>query len=436
MGDRRDSRGDSSRYRDRSNSRGRSDNVRKRDRSPERDRSRERERDDDRKAEQEVLSALKNVTPIDSKTREAIFSFAKKIDEEVTYGGRETKELFVGNLVDESITMSTLRLLINTAMRKLGLVSGSEEPVLICRMSNKFCGFIEFRSMNDASKAINMTGIPFRGNPLKINRPAKFIGPNNSIFTWQDLVPIRKAAPYAGTVTAATSSAPHPGTKPYREIFVGNTNSDMTETSLREVIGGAMMKMGLSYSRNENPVYQVRLTGKFAFLETRTAVDAANLLNFNGLPFCGSNLNIVRPVKYDGGCGIEAYFQWEALYEMWLGGDLRLMTAGPPTRILAVSNITTAEALQADGNLYLEIIEDTRLECSQFGVVRSVIVPRTTAAGSNEAVGKVFIEMDTVDQAINTLLALKVNKHLLDCCICMRCTFCSGRLSNYYFYFL
>lgn len=397
MGDRRDSRNDAQRNR--------GDNSRKRDRSPEPERSRERGRDDDRRIEEEVVQSMKNINPMDTKIRDAVFAFARKIDDEVTYGGRETKELFVGNIIDEDITMSSLRLLINTAMRKLGLVGANEDPVLLCRMSNKYCGFIEFRSMNDASKAINMSGIPFRGNPLKINRPAKFQGPNSSPYTWQDLAPTRKATV---TATAVTTAAPHPGTKPYREIFVGNTNADMTEASLRDVIGGAMMKMGLSYSRNENPVYQVRMTGKFAFLETRTAVDAANILNLNGLPFCGSNLNIMRPVKYDGGGGIEAYFQWDALYEMWRSGDLRLMTSGPPTRVIAVSNMTTAEALQADANLYLDIIEDTRLECSQFGVVRSVIVPRTTAAGSSAAVGKVFVEMDTTDQAIATLLALKV----------------------------
>jgi hypothetical protein len=156
-------------------------------------------------------------------------------------------------------------------------------------------------------------------------------------------------------------------------------------------------------------------------MEMRTSIDAANVLNLNGIPFLGTPLNLMRTKKYDGGGGIEAYLKWDALYQMWVEGDLRLMTAGTPTRVLMVSNVTTPEALAASPALYLDIIEDVRLECSQTGMVRSVLVPRTASAGAGQAgrssggvngpnspVGKVFIEMETVDQAVNTLMLLKV----------------------------
>jgi hypothetical protein len=379
--------------------------------------------------EADILSALKNVRPLPLKILDEIHAFAKKIDDmHVQDRGRgETKDLFVGNLVDEAASTATLKLLLNAAMQKLGLVGSDEEPVLNCRMSNKYC-FIEFRSTTDSSMAINLTGIPFKGNPLKMGRPAKYAGPTNSIYTWQDLLPFMKGPAVVDTVGMAGGNPPPPATKAYREIFIGNTSEKMTDNNLRDFIGGAMMKMGLSHSKTENPVYKVLVSGKFAFMEMRTSIDAANVLNLNGIPFLGTPLNLMRTKKYDGGGGIEAYLKWDALYQMWVEGDLRLMTAGTPTRVLMVSNVTTPEALAASPTMYLDIIEDVRLECSQTGMVRSVLVPRTASAGSGQAgksgggvngpnspVGKVFIEMETVDQAVNTLMLLKVASSASSC---------------------
>ena len=84
-------------------------------------------------------------------------------------------------------------------------------------------------------------------------------------------------------------------------------------------------------------------------------------------------------------------------------------------------NIATAEELQ-NSSCYLDIIEDTRIECSQFGTVKSIIVPRQTnnrknnvnhnPARSNgddgdKSIGRAFIEMGTVGEAKRVLLHLK-----------------------------
>jgi len=385
--------------------RGRERSLERGGRKRERDESRDRDHFYSR-TEEEILSVLNNIRPLPHKTIDEIHAFANKIDAmRIPDSGKgETKDLFVGNLVAEDISTQTLRLLLNTAMQMLGLVGKDEEPVLNCRMNNKYC-FIEFRSTKDCSLAINLTGIPFKDCPLKMGRPAKFSGPTDSMYSWDDLVDIICTS----TPAPIVNTPPLPLTKLYREIFVGNTNDRMTEVGMKELLGGAMMKMGLSHSHNENPIHQVKMNGKFAFIEMRTCVDAANVLNLAGIPYCGGMLNLVRTKKYDGGCGVEAYFRWDELYRMWVEGDLRLMTAGVPTRVLAVTNITTQEALTADPALYMDIIEDTRAECSQCGVVKSVIVPRNApvSSGGRSPVGKVFIEMESVNQAIDALMLLK-----------------------------
>jgi hypothetical protein len=76
-----------------------------------------------------------------------------------------------------------------------------------------------------------------------------------------------------------------------------------------------------------------------------------------------------------------------------------------------ITNATTPEALAADAEVYLDLIEDTRLECSSFGTVKSIIVPRADVQlnNTNGAVGKVFVEMASVRDAGGALYALKVS---------------------------
>jgi len=428
---------------------------RKRYRSSERDNSREREERFLWRYVPDVLLWLKNISPLEAKKADDIFDFARDLESRgmKLANNRDDKELFVGNVVDREASDKKVCMLFNIAMRQLGLVEGPGDPVTQCRKSSNYC-FLDFRSSLECSLALNLNGIPFRDSLLRIRRAAEYPGPKDAIYNWEDLMrrPKRlerrspvverrvseapKLAPMPAEVpmpeqmplslppqkpplAQLTVTAPHPATRVLREIWVGSLGEQMTEDSLRHFLGGALMKMGLSNSRNEHPIVSVALKDSYAFLETRTCIDAANLLNLNYIPFGGRFLSIQRSKKFDGGCGEETYFKWDILLNMWLSGDLRLMTAGPPSRVIVATNVTTAEALAADANLYLDIIEDTRLECSQFGVVRSVIVPRGTSAlntgGSRargrvlRAVGNVFVELDSVVETILTLLSLKVH---------------------------
>ncbi len=308
-----------------------------------------------------------------------------------------TRELFVGNVFLGGQSELDLQDFLNSAMKRAGLASTSQDPVIGIRMSIKY-SFIEFRNAEDCTKALNLNGIPFRGKMLKIGRPAKYSGPLTPALTWQQLT--------GEVVPGDAPQTSDQNTKAYREIFVGNTSARMSETALRDLLGGAMQKMGMSNSGAVNPVLQVRHCDKFSFAEMRTAEDAANLLNLNGVPFSGTFLKLCRPSKYDGGNLTTAY-RWEELYDLWTNGDLKLMTAGPPSRVIVITNMATEEEL-ADPALYLDIMQDTRTECSQHGTVCSVIVPRSSGQETqSSAVGTVFVEMATEQQAVEVLLSLK-----------------------------
>jgi hypothetical protein len=125
-------------------------------------------------------------------------------------GPKESRELFVGNVLASGVTDSILKDFLNGAMRQVGLVKGPDDPIVSCRMNAKF-SFIELRTAEDCNNALNLNGIPFLGQCLKISRPSKYAGPATPAKTWQELT--GQAAHEASVAAVATSD---PNTKIYR----------------------------------------------------------------------------------------------------------------------------------------------------------------------------------------------------------------------------
>ena len=385
---------------------------------------------------------------------------------------RSDRELFVGNTPTASVvTDVTLKEFLNDAMRTVGLVCKTATPIIQCRISNKSkFSFIEFDTADNCTKGLYLNGIPFMGTMLKIGRPSKYSGPDtDSALSWQQISGT-DAPSNIDSITAYYNQS----TKAYREIFAGNIPEALTETDLTEFIGNAMIRLGftgnyLSHCDEiddiPNPVLLTRVNGKYSFIEMKTAEDACNLLNLNGIPFHGSQLKLNRPTKFDGyiepqhprsGSGVKVeFFDWTETLEMWNAGDMRLLTAGAPSNVVMLVNMTTNAELQASSTVYFELLRDARIECSTYGSVLSVIVPRSTAATSGSlatttptmsssgkwssaemgkgaatigissssssssstmpsitspvvrGIGRVFVEMETVDQAKQVILALK-----------------------------
>ena len=76
-------------------------------------------------------------------------------------------------------------------------------------MNAKFC-FIECRTVEDCNNALNLNGIPFMGQNLKIARPSKYAGPVTPAKTWQELTGQQVVATDA---TAPTATSGDPNTK-------------------------------------------------------------------------------------------------------------------------------------------------------------------------------------------------------------------------------
>lgn len=307
------------------------------------------------------------------------------------------RELFVGN-TPPGTSEALLLQFFNVAMRRVGLCQPHETPILNSRVNQKFA-FVECSSAEMANQALNMNGIPFLGAVLKVSRPSKYAGPPTPARTWQELT--GQALP---TNAVLDSSAEE---KLNRELFVGNTTIEMSESMIREFLGNAMLQVGLNEMPG-NPITACRVSGKFAFIELRTPKEAANALNLNNIPFLGAQLRVGRPSKWTG--KDEPHGNWEDILAKYMSGELTLgnqqaaATAAPPqptSRVVELQHMLAEDDLK-DEQEYNEILEDTREECSQFGALKSVIIPKSGEVGAT----KIFLEYMTAEDAAKAIEGL------------------------------
>ena len=351
------------------------------------------------------------------------------------------RELFVGNTPPGTSELLLTHFL-NAAMRRVGLCQPHETPILNCRLNPKFA-FVEAVSAEMANQAMNMNGIPFLGAVLKISRPSKYTGPNlPNVRTWQQLT--GSALPAGAALDAETE-------KMSRELFIGNTTPEMSEAMIREFLGNAMEQVGLA-ALPGNPIQACRVSGKFAFVELRTAQEATNALNLNNIPFMGAALRVGRPSKWTG--PPDQHGNWEDILAKYMAGEFQLpsstsnnnninnnninsgnnlggiaapgdptLGAGggftaikqepssvtntstpkrPPSCVVELQHMLTMDDLTNEEE-YQEILDDTREECAQFGQLVNVVIPKSHEVGAT----KVFLEYATEQDASAAVAALE-----------------------------
>lgn len=306
------------------------------------------------------------------------------------------QRLFVENT---AVTMSELliRHFFNAAMRRVELCGQKETPAIAGRRSGKTI-YIDFASAEMASKALNLDGIPLLGKVLKVRRPDGYNGPRTESKTWQDLTGV--PLPEEMTVDPEQD-------RMSREIFIGNTTPDMNETNLRQHLGAAMLETGLA-TMPGNPINSCRVSGKFAFVEFRTAQEAKNSLNLDNIPFMGSVLKVGRPAKYAGPPDIHS--TWEDILAKYIAGDLNTPNSfnsssqeNIKSRIIELRDMLHKETDLENPAEYRFVLDDTQKVCSEFGKLVSVRIPKHGEPGET----KIFLEYATVDDAYKAFDALQ-----------------------------
>uniref|UniRef100_T1JXY9 RRM domain-containing protein n=1 Tax=Tetranychus urticae TaxID=32264 RepID=T1JXY9_TETUR len=82
---------------------------------------------------------------------------------------------------------------------------------------------------------------------------------------------------------------------------------------------------------------------------------------------------------------------------------------GQPTEVLCLMNMVTSQGL-SDDEEYDDILKDIEEECSKYGVVRSIEIPRPIPGVEIPGVGKVFVEFSTIPECQRAQQALTGRK--------------------------
>lgn len=211
------------------------------------------------------------------------------------------------------------------------------------------------------------------------------MGPPSSAVSWQE---------FTGQ---DVSKVPDPETeKLRRELFIGNTTPEMTSTMLTDFLGTSMEQVGLTIAPG-NPITACRVSGKFAFVELRSAQEAAAALNMNGIPFLGVALRVGRPSKYTG--PPDNHGNWEDIIAKVLSGEIH---AAKTSRVVELQNMLSEDDLN-DPDEYQDIMEDTREQCGTFGKLLNIVIPRAGERGAT----KIFLEYESTDDASSAIQALQ-----------------------------
>lgn len=321
---------------------------------------------------------------------------------------RQAKRLYVGNLprgANEHTIMGFFRHCFQEA--KL-LPPGIGDPVteVSINYDKGFC-FIEVLTPELATKAIGFDGMLFDGNPIRVKRP-------------KDYIPPPEGDP-AGDGAGMIPEGPN-------KVFVGGLPIGLNEAQVRELLSefGELRAFHLVMDHSAN------VSKGFGFCEwadpsvTDRACEA-----LNGMELQGRRLQVQRS---QGGSLPLAAMMGAPMYPPKAAGMLNMSiplavalgaivppTEKPvPSRVLMLLNITSIEALEKDDEVqFLKM--DLAKECEQHGKVKEIYIPRPGVPEDADCLGRVFVEYETVEDAMAAQKKLAGRRYNFRCVLTSYC---------------
>ncbi|KAF9908282.1 U2 small nuclear RNA auxiliary factor 2 [Linnemannia zychae] len=306
---------------------------------------------------------------------------------------RQQRRLYCGNL-PLGINEESLADFFNQTMMSMSLTTSSGAPVVSVHINfEKNYAFVEFRTPEEATAAMAFDGIVFQNQTLKIRRPKDYQPPEGTV----------QEVPQIHVPGVISTNVPDSENK----IFIGGLPLYLNDEQVIELLTafGELKAFNLVKENNIGP------SKGFAFCEyldpnlTDIACQGLNNMMLGEKKLVvqrasvGSSRNNQNPA---GGANAIA-----------LHPNLMLPGAGPtevvPTNVLQLLNMVSPEELEDDQE-YEDIVEDIRDECSKFGQVLEVKIPRPVAGHAVSGVGKIFVKYVSAEEATVALSALSGRK--------------------------
>lgn len=147
-----------------------------------------------------------------------------------------------------------------------------------------------------------------------------------------------------------------------------------------------------------NAVVSCRMYKKFAFLECATVEDADKVRLLHNISIVGKKLYISSSSKYLKYVSeLDNSFQLSTLSSVRKLTDSqhesKLTSNDKPTRIVKLKNLLSFEDLETDDS-YLEASEDIKDQCTQYGNLKNIFIPRSGIDAT-----KIYLEYETEEDA-------------------------------------
>lgn len=347
---------------------------------------------------------------------------------------RQARRLYCGNL-PPSVTDQDLRLFFNQVMQECNPQHAPGDAVLSVYLNvEKKFGFIEFRTMEEAAAGLTLDGIQYRGAAIRLKRPTDYnpstapsmnaevprlhlekVGLGGAMPVAHAHAPAPVPAAPAAAAAAASAAVQLPGGAISNQVpdgpnkvFMGGLPYQLTESEIMELITpfGKLKSFHLVKDRDTG------LSKGYCFFEyVEPSVTDHAISVLNGIPMRNKTLTVRHAqTRSDAAAtatganaaplvGLNPLMAAASHPLLGMGSAALGQLAAPPTRILVLNSMVLPSELVDDAE-YQDIFEDIHSECSKYGHVRMLIIPRPSVDGSPvDGLGKCYIEFDTVEQS-------------------------------------
>merc|ERR1711997_1105226 len=286
---------------------------------------------------------------------------------------RQARRIYVGN-IPFGFSEQEMIDFFNQQMHLSGLAQAEGNPILACHINrDKNFAFLECRSVDETTQAMAFDGINFKGQSLKLRRP-------------HDYQPIPGGGGmdgFAGVPGVVSTVVPDS----LQKVFVGGLPSYLNEEQVKELLTSFGQLKAFNLVKDTT----TGLSKGYAFAEylDNTITDQA-IAGLNGMQLGDKKLIVQRASV--GAKNVVGMNMLPASVQ--IPGMQGMSGPGLPTEVLCLLNMVTEEELR-DEEEYEDILEDIREECSKYGEVRSLEIPRPLPGVDVPGVGKVFVEFCT-----------------------------------------
>ncbi|XP_056335196.1 U2 small nuclear RNA auxiliary factor 2b isoform X1 [Danio aesculapii] len=296
---------------------------------------------------------------------------------------RQARRLYVGN-IPFGITEESMMDFFNAQMRLGGLTQAPGNPVLAVQINqDKNFAFLEFRSVDETTQAMAFDGIIFQAQSLKIRRPHDYqplpgMSENPSVY-----VP---AVQFQGVVSTVVPDSIH-------KLFIGGLPNYLNDDQVKELL----TSFGPLKAFNLVKDSATGLSKGYAFCEyVDVNVNDQAIAGLNGMQLADKKLLVQRASVGAKNATLTSINETPVTLQVpGLTSNPMIQMGGIPTEVLCLMNMVAPEEL-IDDEEYEEIVEDVKDECSKYGQVKSIEIPRPVDGLDIPGTGKIFVEFTSV----------------------------------------